>query len=183
MPPAKFWPYARAQQRRYNAFAQKSSPQKRLHPIRSQERLQNQPHTPRKSPKPSISKPKSPSRSLVLRGDAVLLATPGRAVLRMNMNKGNIAVVSKEGSWEQLRRGRNGKGIWGKEMDWEELLGNLRGEQGSEGKENDSRVLVRVRREWQDKMRVMDEEEGKKRVELKETEVPPTPPKWQFGWI
>ena len=101
----------------------------------------------------------------------------------MNMNKGNIAVVSKEGSWEQLRRGRNGNGIWGKEMDWEMLLGHLRGEQGSEGKENDSRALVRVRREWEDKMRVIDEEEGKKRVELGETDVAPTPPKWQFGWI
>ena len=101
----------------------------------------------------------------------------------MNMNKGNIAVVSKEGSWEQLRKGRNGKGVWGKEMDWEMLLGHLRGEQGAEGKENDSRALVRVRREWEDKMRVIDEEERKKSVESKETGVPPTPPKWQFGWI
>ena len=182
MPPAKFWPYARAQQRRYNAFAQKSSPQKRLHPIRCEENLQDPPHTPSKSPKPSKPKVKSPDRSLILRGDAVLLATPGRAVLRMNMNKGNIAVVSKEGSWEQLRRGRNGRGIWGKEMDWEMLLGHLRGEQGAEGKENDSRALVKVRKEWEDKMRVIDEEE-KKRVELGETDFPPTPPKWQFGWI
>ena len=179
MPPAKFWPYARAQQRRYNAFAQTSSPQKRLHPICSEENLQDPPHTPSKSPK---SKIKSPDRSLILRGDAVLLATPGRAVLRMNMNKGNIAVVSKEGSWEQLRRGRNGRGIWGKEMDWETLLGHLRGEQGGEGKENDSRALVRVRKEWEDKMRVINEEE-KKKVELGGTDVPPTPPKWQFGWI
>ena len=101
----------------------------------------------------------------------------------MNTNKGNIAVVSNEGSWEQLRRERNGKDVWGKEMDWEMLLGHLRGEQGAEGKENDSRALVRVRREWEDKMRVIDEEEGRKSVELKETEVRPTPPKWQFGWI
>ena len=101
----------------------------------------------------------------------------------MNTNKGNIGVISKEGSWEQLRRESNGKGIWGKEMDWEMLLENLRGEQGTEEKENDSRALVRVKREWEDKMRVIEEEEGKKRVELKETVVPPTPPKWQFGWI
>lgn len=181
MPPAKFWPYARAQQRRYNAFAQTSSHQKHLHPIRSEENLHDPPHTPSKSTKPSKSKVKSPDRSLILRGDAVLLATPGRAVLRMNMNKGNFAVVSKEGSWEQLRRGRNGRGIWGKEMDWEILLEHLRGEQGGEGKENDSRALVRVRKEWEDKMRVIDEE--KRRVELGETDVPPTPPKWQFGWI
>lgn len=100
----------------------------------------------------------------------------------MNMNRANIAVISKEGSWEQLRRGSNGKDTWEKEMDWEMLLGHLRGEQGSEGKENDSRAMIRVRREWEDKMRVIDEEE-KKRVELKETEVPPTPPKLQFGWI
>lgn len=100
----------------------------------------------------------------------------------MNTNRGNVAVVSKEGSWEQLSRERSGNGIWGKEMDWEMLLGHLRGEQGAEGKENDNRALVRVRREWEDKMRVIDEEEGK-RVELKETGVPPTPPKWQFGWI
>ena len=182
MPPAKFWPYARAQQRRYNAFAQISSPQKRLDPIRSQENLPEPPQTPSKSPEPSKSKLKSPDRSLILRGDAVLLATPGRAVLRMNMNKGNVAMVSKEGSWEQLRRGRNGRSIWGKEMDWEMLLGHLRGEQGGEGKENDSRALVRVRKEWEDKMRVIVEE-GKRRVGLGETEVPPTPPKWQFGWI
>lgn len=181
MPPARFWTYARAQQRRYNAFAQTSSSQKRLHPIHSQENLQHQPHTPRKSPKSPISKPKSPGRSLILRGDAVLLATPGRAVLRMNMNKGNIAVVNKEGSWEQLR-GRSERGIWGKEMDWEMLLEYLRGEQGAEGKENDSRALVKVRREWEDKMRVMDQGEGK-RVGLGETEVPPMPPRWQFGWI
>ena len=100
----------------------------------------------------------------------------------MNTNKGNIAVVNKEGSWEQLRRGGSGRGIWGKEMDWETLLGCLRGEQGGEGKENDSRALVKARREWEDKMRMMDEEKGE-RVELGETEVPPTPPKWQFGWI
>ena len=99
----------------------------------------------------------------------------------MNMNKGNIAVVNKEGSWEQLRRGNNGRSILGKEMDWEMLLGHLRGEQGGEGKENDSRALIRVRREWEDKMRVINEEE--KRVELGDTDVPPTPPKWQFGWI
>ncbi len=99
----------------------------------------------------------------------------------MNMNKGNIAVVNKEGSWEQLR-GRSERGIWGKEMDWEMLLEYLRGEQGAEGKENDSRALVKVRREWEDKMRVMDQGEGK-RVGLGETEVPPMPPRWQFGWI
>ena len=101
----------------------------------------------------------------------------------MNMNKGNIDVVCKEGSWEQLRKGRDGRGIWGKEIDWEMLLGHLRGEQDGEGKENDSRALIRVRKEWEDKMRVIDEEEAKKRVELREIEVPPTPPKWQFGWI
>ena len=101
----------------------------------------------------------------------------------MNTNKGNIGVASKEGSWEQLRKGSNGKGIWGKEMDWEMLLDNLRGEQGAEGKENDSRALIRVTREWEDKMRVIDEEEGDKRVEMKKMEIPPTPPKWQFGWI
>ena len=101
----------------------------------------------------------------------------------MNMNKGNIAVVSKEGSWEQLRRERNGRGICGKEMDWETLLRHLRGEQAGEEKENDSRALPRVRREWEDKMRVINEEERKKRVALGEMEVPPTLPKWQFGWI
>lgn len=120
MPPADFWMYARAAQQKQNELEERS-----------------QTVLPEVAP---AMRARADSESAVKRDASLcryplLPASPEKAVLRPNMNKGNTMRVAKKRSYENLRKGAKAA----KAVDYGRLDGHGR---------KDSRTLVKMRQPW-----------------------------------
>lgn len=120
MPPANFWMYVRAAQQKQNDLEERSQT------------------VCLEMPSPKRARAHSEG---AVKGDQSMLhypllpASPEKAVLRPNMNKGNTMRVAKKTSYESLRKGaRVAKGV-----DYGILDGHGR---------KDSRTLVKMRQPW-----------------------------------
>ena len=122
MPPAHFWMYARA--------AQQKQQQSDLEE-RSRTSLPEMPPTKRARARSEGAAERDPS----LCRYPLLPASPEKAVLRPNMNKGNTMRVDQKTSYESLRKGAR----VAKAVDHRRLDGH--------GKK-DSRTLVKMRQPW-----------------------------------
>ena len=120
MPPADFWMYARAAQQKQNDLEERSQaglPEMSL-AIRARARSES-----------------AAKRDSNLCHFPLLPASPEKAVLRPNMNKGNTMQVAKKTSYENLRKGAR----VAKAVDYGRLDGHGR---------KDSRTLVKMRQPW-----------------------------------
>lgn len=120
MPPTDFWMYVTAAQQKQTDFEE-----------RSQTGWLEMP-----SPKRARAHSEGAAKGdQSMRRYPLFPASPEKAVLRPNLNKGNTMRVAKETSYESLRKGaRVAKGV-----DYEMLDGHGR---------KDSRTLVKMRQPW-----------------------------------
>ena len=125
MPPADFWIYARAVQQKHNDF--KERPQTALPVIA----------TPMRTRALSEGAAK---RDATLCRYPQLPASPEKAVLKLNMNKGNTMRVANKTSYESLRKGAKNA----KTVEYGKLDGFGR---------KDSRMLVKMRQPWDEEPR------------------------------
>ena len=125
MPPADFWTYARAAQKKPNENQGHTEATWPETPARVRARAQSEDTTKRE---PSLCRyPHLPT-------------SPEKAVLRPNANKGNTMRVGKKTSYESLRKG----GRVAKQVDYGRLEGHER---------KDSRTLVKMRQPWDEEPR------------------------------
>ncbi|KAL2040608.1 hypothetical protein N7G274_006587 [Stereocaulon virgatum] len=170
LPPADFWTYTQEQQK-YDLLPQSQSqaqqPERRLTIWPGEDvNLQSRPQStsPTRSKNGPHLSTKSPTRPIAAGSDSpgvVRLASPDKAVLRRNMNKGNIdsRVAGRKGSesYERLRKGDDeGR------MDFERLERELSPSKIHAWK--DSRTLVKMRqpRDSPPKIPVRSEARGRR---------------------
>lgn len=128
MPPADFWIYARAAQKKQNDLEEDSQLVLPETPSHMRTRAQSE-GASRKDPK----RCRYP----------LLPASPEKAVLRPNMNKGNTMQVTRKTSYENLRKGAR----VAKAVDYGVFDGHGR---------KDSRTLVKMRQPWDQEPRRRD---------------------------
>ena len=125
MPPADFWTHARTAQLKENNVREQSGTDVANMPSKMRARAQSE---------------DAAKRGPRLCAYPLLPASPEKAVLKPNMNKGNTMQVGKKTSYEGLRKGE--RVVQG--VDYGNLDGHGR---------KDSRTLVKMRQPWDEEPR------------------------------
>ena len=168
MPPPEFWTYASQEQIKSKPLSQSQVQKSQRRGRRlsvwpgDANNLQNRPRGQSESPRRVRSQIRSPKRSPTksaavqnIPHNVILLTSPDRAVLRGNMNRGNVDVRKNNQSYESLRKGGKTER---KNLDFAILEQELPPTKGHGRK--DSRTLVKMRQPWDSPPRSPVKSEG-----------------------